>query len=366
MSDQLPTRHPSSAIARFVSWWLEGLAAAMGDGPSRHAAWTRILVKTGEGATIHTRRRDRTELIKTIGQDQLESSNNTWRLPPAARTRRGDVSVLRLGLDQVLRHDLQIPRGAQDVIDPVIRNQLERLVPWPPEDLIYGYEISDSESDDDRLAVACVATSKKRVSDAQAVAGRFDFVPDFIDVAECTDEKLGIVLHGASMAEKQTVTRPIARTLATIAILAGLVAASGLWRMTTQNAEFANLQNAMANVDAHVAEAHRLEEANAAVMAERARLIARRSANRPMVATLEALSRTLPDHAYLERLEVRERDVEIRGTARDAASLMKGLEASPVFSKARFSAPTTRTGGSGEKFAITLHLETAATSGDEK
>ncbi len=364
MSDRLSTRQNTSAIKGFVSWWLEGLAAAMGEGPGRHAAWTRILVKTGDGATIHTRRRDRSKLVKTIAKDLLDSSSNTWRLPPAAKVRRGDVSVLRLGLDQVLRHDLQIPRAAQDVIDPVIRNQLERLVPWPPEDLIYGYEVCESGGDDDRVAVTCVATSRKRVSDAQAIADRFDFEPDFIDVASGADDKSGIVLRGVHTADKQAVSRPIARTLASIAILAGLVAVSGLWRMAVQNAELANLQEAMANVDAHVAEAHRLEEANAAVMAERTRLVAQRSADRPMVSTLEALSKTLPDHAHLERLEVRERDIEIRGSARDAASLMKGLEASPAFSKARFSAPTTRNGGAGEKFAITLRLENAATSGD--
>lgn len=366
MSDQLSTRQNPNAIARFVSWWLEGLAAAMGDGPGRHAAWTRILVKTGEGATIHTRRRDRTKLVKTVAQDQLDSSSNIWRLPPAARSRRGDVSVLRLGVDQVLRQDLRIPRAALDVIDPVIRNQLERLVPWPTEDLVYGYDISDNGSDDGHIAVTCVATSMKRVSAAQAVASRFDFKPDFVDVAADADTLSGIVLNGVDMEEKQTATRPIARTLATIAVLAALVSASGLWRMAAQNAELASLQKAMANVDGHVAEAHRLEEANAAVIAERTRLVAQRAANRPMVSTLEALSKTLPDHAHLERLEVRERDIEIRGSARDAASLMKGLESSPAFSKARFSAPTMRNGGTGEKFAITLRLEDAATSGDAK
>ncbi len=366
MSDQLSTRQNTSAIARFVSWWLEGLAAAMGDGPGRYTAWTRILVKTDNGAMIHTCRRDRSKLVKTITQEQLDGSSNTWRLPPAARARRGDVSILRLGFDQVLCHDLQIPRAAQDVIDPVIRNQLERLVPWPPEDLIYGYEVNESGSDDDRVAVTCVATSKKRVSDAQAVADRFDFEPDFVDVAAGAEDKSGIMLRGILTAEKHSETRPIARTLASIAILAGVVAVSGLWRMAAQNDELANLQEAMANVDSHVAEAHRLEEANAAVIAERARLVARRSADRPMVSTLEALSKTLPDHAHLERLEVRERDIEIRGSAHDAASLMKGLEASPAFSKARFSAPTTRNGGAREKFAITLRIESAAASGDDR
>lgn len=363
MSEQSSTLQKSNALARFVSWWLEGLAAAMGDGPGRYGSWTRILIKTGDGAAIHTRRRNLTELVKTITQDQLDSSSNTWRLPPIARARRSDVSVLRLGTDQVLNHNLEIPRAAQDVIDPVIRNQLERLVPWSREDLVYGYEITDSDRNEESVAISCVATSKKRVAAAQAVADRFGFKPDFIDVAADAETNSGTILHGIHVEEKQAATRPIARTLAAIAILAGLVAAGGLWRMSAQNTELANLEKAMANVDTHVAEAHRLEEANAAVMAERARLIAQRAANRPMVAVLEALSKTLPDHAHLERLVVRKRDIEIRGSARDAASLMKGLEASPAFSKARFSAPTTRNGATGEKFAITLRLESASESG---
>ncbi|MGI9383456.1 MAG: PilN domain-containing protein, partial [Methyloligellaceae bacterium] len=73
---------------------------------------------------------------------------------------------------------------------------------------------------------------------------------------------------------------------------------------------------------------------------------------------LEALSKALPDHSYLKKLEVRGQEVKLSGISTDAAALITRLEASPRFAKVSFSAPTTRQPGSDrETFAIVARLE---------
>ena len=365
MKRETTVERGTGAMSRFMTWWLDGLAAVVDGETGQSAPWTRLMVKTADGVSVHTRRRNALKFVKTFPNETLQGSTKRWRLPPSARARRGDVSVLRLGTDQVLTHELNVPKAAEDVIDPVIRNQLERLVPWPTDDLIYGYEIQDRKVQDDHLRVTCVATSMKRIAAAQGDAERLDFRPDTIDVAGDAEAPVGIPLRGIPMERERHNTHAVGRTLAAIALLAGLAGATGFGRMAMQDTELAALQAKMAQVDTHVAEAHRLEEANAAVLAERTRLVSQRAVEPAMVSTLEALSRALPDHAHLERLEVRAREVELRGRARDAASLMKGLEASPAFSDAKFSAPTTRASG-GETFAITLQLTPAGQPGEPR
>ena len=57
-------------------------------------------------------------------------------------TGRGLATVLSLQnflLDKVVRRDITVPAGAQKFLSGVIRNQIERLSPWPPNNVVYGF-----------------------------------------------------------------------------------------------------------------------------------------------------------------------------------------------------------------------------------
>jgi general secretion pathway protein L len=76
-----------------------------------------------------------------------------------------------------------------------------------------------------------------------------------------------------------------------------------------------------------------------------------------MAIMLEALSRTLPDEAWLNRLEANQGTVTIAGSAANAARLIGLLEASQHFSEVQFSAPTTRAEGEAvDSFTITAKI----------
>jgi general secretion pathway protein L len=78
-----------------------------------------------------------------------------------------------------------------------------------------------------------------------------------------------------------------------------------------------------------------------------------------MTIMLEALSRALPDAAWLDRLEVSQGSVTFAGKAANAAALIGPIEASQHFTDVQFSAPTTRAEGeSQESFTITAKIVT--------
>jgi general secretion pathway protein L len=89
------------------------------------------------------------------------------------------------------------------------------------------------------------------------------------------------------------------------------------------------------------------------------RMLERRKQSTPSnVIVLEALSQILPDHTYVTELRVEGDKVQIIGLTRDAAALIGLIEQSPHFTRATFSAPTTRTvGESGERFHIDAHIK---------
>jgi general secretion pathway protein L len=76
-----------------------------------------------------------------------------------------------------------------------------------------------------------------------------------------------------------------------------------------------------------------------------------------MAVMLEALSRALPDDAWLDRLEVEQGVVRMAGHAANAARLIGAIEASGHFTQVRFSAPTTLAQGeSHESFTIMARI----------
>jgi general secretion pathway protein L len=87
-----------------------------------------------------------------------------------------------------------------------------------------------------------------------------------------------------------------------------------------------------------------------------ARLAAERLAQPSMAVVLEALSRALPDDAWLTRLEVEQRTVRLAGNAANASALIGRIEASGHFADVQFSAPTTLAEGEGESFTITARI----------
>ena len=88
-------------------------------------------------------------------------------------------------------------------------------------------------------------------------------------------------------------------------------------------------------------------------------LAAEKRSQPAMAIMLEALSRALPDNAWLSRLEVSQGSVTLAGSATNAAALIAPIEASKHFTDVQFSAPTTRAEGEAqESFTITAKIVT--------
>ncbi len=92
-------------------------------------------------------------------------------------------------------------------------------------------------------------------------------------------------------------------------------------------------------------------------LADAARLRAIRSARPLAVAVLDEVTRLLPDDAYLTELTLDGDQVDLAGFARSAAPLVERFERSPLFTDARFSAPSRLEAREDrERFAMRVRL----------
>jgi len=99
----------------------------------------------------------------------------------------------------------------------------------------------------------------------------------------------------------------------------------------------------MLDVAASKAEvAQKLREKVDALTAESRFLVEKKQASLLVLEVMNELTRILPDHTWLNRLEISPTEVQIQGQSTSSGALIPLTESSPVLHNARFRSPVTQ------------------------
>jgi general secretion pathway protein L len=265
---------------------------------------------------------------------------------------RNGLVVLELPPEKVVARQISLPAKAREFLPGIIRNQIDRLSPWPADEAVYGFAASARREDAAALDVHVLITSRAIIEAARAEIAAIGLVVDRIIVhagAAVTPVALWSRLAEAPHSR--------GRRLIGMAIAGcvGLSFALTLWALISAIA----IRDASADLAARTETLERqLHTALSAVSTGpltryEGAWIAKQT-EPSTVALLEALSRTLPDDAYLTDLRFERATVRIIGLAADAPSLIAPLEQSGHFSNVHFFAPTTR---GSEAALYRFHIE---------
>jgi general secretion pathway protein L len=274
-------------------------------------------------------------------------SPRTWSL-----LAHSTVEVM-LAPSHFIFRSLELPQGARQFLDGVVRSQIDRLTPWTANEAAFGWsEPTDAGNGQIAITVATTARSLVAPIARAAMAARADQV------------------RMSTRIEGQTVAIPVfAQDISGGSggqgLLRGLVAglslscltfvvSVGAWLVigSGDDARVADLQNRIAERRSDLMN-RRGPAAEEALKA----LLARKWATPSAVMVLEVLSKTLPDNAHLTELRIEGGKVQIGGSATDAPALIRLIEQSRHFTKATFFAPTVRGPSGGESFHIEAHIE---------
>jgi general secretion pathway protein L len=119
----------------------------------------------------------------------------------------------------------------------------------------------------------------------------------------------------------------------------------GLYQVWERQAQNDDLEAKITTAKSRVEEVRRLNDENAQLRDQRERLAKRKIEDPAAMVLIEALSRALPDTAYLTELEIHGREARIVGKSDDPTALINVLENTAQFEDVRFAAPTTREQG---------------------
>jgi general secretion pathway protein L len=283
------------------------------------------------------------------------------QLIQAART---SLVVFELPADMVVVRRIAVPAQARDFLAGIIRNQIERLSPWHADEVVYGFDADvnaeDPASLDARVFIVLRSAIDQARNELDALGLPVDRVvtrqpaprhplPDTEDrPAEAKPVALWSRLADASPENLSRACRHVGAAIAAAVVMSLGVS---LWAMTSAASLDAESEEVMAR--AQTLQRQIKGPAPMSSLNPRERAWYAKETSPTAAILLEALSRSLPDGAYLTELRLEQGTLRMMGLTNDAPSLIAQLERSGHLSDVRFFAPTTR-GPDGSLFRFNI------------
>ena len=272
------------------------------------------------------------------------------------RAAHNNFIVLEFPSDKVFVRRITVPAQARKFLAGVIRNQIERLSPWPANDVVYGFAAEAGAGDAAAVEVRIIMAARSDVDAARADLTTLGLPVDRVVARDADSEVTDSVTLWSRLADPSRDTvGGVARKMG-VGIAASVTASVALsvWALASA-ASIRDESEGMAArskvLQKQVQTGRTASSIASMPPAERAWVSKEMSTSSVIV--MEALSRALPDSAYVTELRLEKENLRIVGLADDAPGLLAPLEKSKHMTDVRFFAPMAR-GPDGKLFRFSI------------
>ncbi len=261
------------------------------------------------------------------------------------RAARKGIVILEFSIENVAIRRLSVPVQARDVVAGIVRNQMERLSPWQSDGAIYGFDTAVDSEDSVTLNVRVLIAARAVVDCARQQLEASGLVADRVVTYLPNADTAEAITLWSRLADITPEDRSVIRRRIGVGIAAVVTASFGLalWALISANFIGRAGEDVAARIDTvrhHLQSPLTLKSAASLPPLQREWYNKETAPSAVMV--LEALSRALPDGAYLTELSLQGTTLRIVGLAKDAPPLIAPLEHSGALTQVHFFLPTTR------------------------
>lgn len=256
---------------------------------------------------------------------------------------------LRLPAEQVLVRHLALPVASRDFLAAIIAHRLDRLSPWDPTRVLYGFAVEPG-GDSVNLAISVAIAAREVTAGPVERLARLGLRPTTIGAADAPLERAPAInlLSGSAEDDRSHIRRIVSRGAAALLLVSCLAAgASVIWQ--------SEAADRLADVQAKLSRAQHLLRAAARGQrgsAEEAMLFAKQP-EQAVVVLLNRLAATLPSDTYLREMTLSPDKLRLVGSSANAPALIGLLDHAGLFN-ARFTSPITRGKEDRDAFEITV------------
>jgi general secretion pathway protein L len=251
----------------------------------------------------------------------------------------GQMTVIRLGVADVLAKSVSLPLAAERELDQVLGFEMDRETPFKAEELYWNHRIAATDRQNGRLSIALSLIPKASLDPLLTGLAAVGLRPRRVEIADGPGGGFYLPLNGDGHRADRAANRLLWPALVCCAMLAVAAVVTPFVRqeliLASLDREVAAGRAAAAEADGLRQEIDRLSGSAGFIESERDK------AGRPLV-VLAATTRIMPDDTYLTEMELRQRKLTLGGRSAGAARLIGALAADGEFRNPGFSAPVTR------------------------
>ncbi len=249
---------------------------------------------------------------------------------------------LQLSKDHILIRSLTLPLVAEENLREVLAFEMDRQTPFTADQVYYDFVISKRSSASKTLSLQLVVAPRGLVDDALATLAAAGIQADVITthgpdngLEECINllpenkrNNRGTILHWANAA-----LATLAILLVTTAIALPLIQKNQIIRSLETDVKAATVA-AQASIELRQ-EVEKLVEGTSY-------LIRKKQSEPTVVHLLDEMTGIVPDHTWVNRIDIGSGEISIQGQSSAAAGLIALIEGSPSFGGTQFRSPLTQ------------------------
>lgn len=276
--------------------------------------------------------------------------------------------ILRLTSEQAIKKILYLPVAAKENLNQVVAFELDRYTPFKTEQVYFSVKQLSKETNG-QIKVLLVVTPKTTLDSICLElnnAGIYPAVVEYEQAANDFEQDLEIynLLPEQIRPRKDRVTQILTWLFAGIALLLSIaVLVYPVWH-EGQTVKSLKQQLKGLTKDASLVQSRQLEIDD--IVDETTRLIKTKNSTPSMTELINTLSKLIPDDTWVTHFRYNEARLQIQGQSPVASTLIGILEASSLFSNARFVSPLTQDKRTGlERFQISVDIKVQGDDDDE-
>ena len=272
----------------------------------------------------------------------------------AGRTRE---VVLCLPADKVLVKTITLPLVAEENLREVLGFEMDRQTPFMLDQVYYDHIITGRDSGKNTLGVELVVTPRQYLDELIPRLAGIGFQPHQASI--CRGQSVSALainlLPESARQRRPDDARYLNLALAVIALvlLLGVIALPIVNKL-----QVINTLEARSDVVTGKAEVTRRLREEVEQLSADARFLVDRKLGTPLaLEVIDELTRILPDDTWLNRLDIKRREVQIQGQSASAAALIPLIESSDLLRNPSFRSPVTQIPRSNtERFHLSAEI----------
>ena len=348
------------AVQPFWQWWRGELARSVPPALARHfkAGGAKLLVSVEDGtARLDYIGNGESRLLAATNLD-TDSDGELVALGQQLLEELAPETAVHVILPahQVLRRKVVMPLAVAANLGNVLGFELDRLTPFRPDQAGYGYRLLERYPARDKLLVELVVARQDYLRHLLSRLELLGLNP--VAVYPPLDGEPVATLNLLSDRQRPSPEPLLGRKARQLAAIAAVLLLLALFYPAWQLGQtYQALGTEVEDIRREASAIADIQSRLAGRLAAHDALVDLRNERPGKLVILQTITRLLPDHTWVSRLNMDSRGITLQGESRTASDLIALLEDSPLFANVAFSSPITRNPVTDrERFEIQMEL----------